>query len=133
MQNGFYVVTLCGSTKFKSTFNEANRQLTLRGILVLSVGVFGHQKEDAILFKQPDTKQMLDQIHLAKIDMADAILVLNEEGPLGVPYIGQSTANEIDYATKQGKHIFYLSDYNHSNCYDELALKLENRMAGIFI
>jgi hypothetical protein len=36
------IVTLCGSTKFKEDFERVNRELTLAGNIVISVGCFGH-------------------------------------------------------------------------------------------
>ena len=36
------VVTLCGSTRFKDAFMEAQKRLTLEGNIVISVGLFGH-------------------------------------------------------------------------------------------
>ena len=36
------VVTLCGSTRFKDQFMEAQKWLTLEGNIVISVGLFGH-------------------------------------------------------------------------------------------
>jgi len=50
-------------------------------------------------------KTRLDELHLRKIDLADSIYVLNMGG-----YIGESTANEIAYAEKQGKPINYLEN-----------------------
>ena len=38
----YKVVTLCGSTRFKETFERENRRLTLEGYIVLAPGVFGH-------------------------------------------------------------------------------------------
>lgn len=49
------------------------------------------------------TKEMLDDMHKRKIDMADSIYVINVGG-----YIGDSTKSEIDYAKEQGKRIDYL-------------------------
>ena len=43
---------------------------------------------------------MLDEMHLAKIDMADDIFVINPGG-----YIGASTKREIAYASAKGKKI----------------------------
>ena len=43
----------------------------------------------------PGTKEMLDDMHKRKIDMADEIYVINVGG-----YIGESTRSEIEYATK---------------------------------
>lgn len=94
------VITLCGSTKFKEQFEDANERLTMAGNLVISVGVFGHAK-GIELTKQE--KEMLDHIHFKKIDLADEVFVINVNG-----YIGQSTRKEIEYATRSGKQISYL-------------------------
>jgi hypothetical protein len=95
------VVTLCGSTRFPETFIEATKRETLEGKIVISVGLFGHQ--ESIDMGGP-TKSMLDQLHFRKIDISDEILVLNVGG-----YIGSSTRNEIEYATKNGKKVRYLN------------------------
>ncbi len=49
------------------------------------------------------TKEMLDDMHKRKIDMADSIYVINVGG-----YIGDSTRSEIEYAKEQNKVIEYL-------------------------
>ena len=51
------------------------------------------------------TKEMLDDMHNRKIDMADEIFVINVGG-----YIGDSTRFEIDYAIEHGMKIRYLED-----------------------
>lgn len=51
------------------------------------------------------TKEMLDDMHKRKIDMADEIFVINVGG-----YIGDSTRSEIDYAIEHGKKVRYLED-----------------------
>lgn len=94
------IVCLCGSTKFKAQFEEANKQETLKGNIVLSVGFFGHQEA---IPPDEETKQALDNLHLKKIDLADEVLVINPN-----QYIGASTRQEIAYATKLGKPIRYL-------------------------
>ena len=88
-------VCLCGSTKFKEEYIKANRDETLKGNIVLSVGLFGHTEG---LDMDSDTKKMLDKLHLAKIDLADEVLILNVGG-----YIGESTSREIAYAKNIGK------------------------------
>ena len=95
------VITLCGSTRFKEQFLEAQKRLTLEGNIVISVGLFGHSGDDEVW--TPGTKEMLDDMHKRKIDMADGIYVINVGG-----YIGQSTRSEIDYALSQGKTVEYL-------------------------
>ncbi len=94
------VVCLCGSTRFKDAFDSALRAETLKGNIVLSVGLFGHIEG---LDMDGPTKKMLDELHLRKIDMADYVLVLNVGG-----YIGNSTKNEIEYALKAQKNVRYL-------------------------
>ena len=48
---------------------------------------------------------MLDDIHKRKIDMADAIYVINKDG-----YIGDSTRSEIKYAIAHGKQVILMED-----------------------
>ena len=97
------VITLCGSTRFKDQFLEAQKRLTLAGNIVISVGLFGHSGEDEVWTE--GTKEMLDDMHKRKIDMADGIYVINVGG-----YIGQSTRSEIDYARGQGKTVEFLEE-----------------------
>ena len=42
MVGNYPVVTLCGSTRFKDEFIEAQKRLTLEGDIVTSVGLVGH-------------------------------------------------------------------------------------------
>lgn len=101
MINGFKVITLCGSTRFKEQFLEVQKKLTLEGNIVISVGLFGHAGDVEAL--KYETKAMLDRQHLAKIDLADEIFVINVGN-----YIGDSTRNEIKYAKAKGKKVnFY--------------------------
>ena len=101
MVDKFPVITLCGSTRFKEQFIEAQKRLTLEGNIVISVGLFGHSGDDEVW--APGTKEMLDDMHKRKIDMADAIYVINVGG-----YIGSSTRSEIEYARANGKRVLFL-------------------------
>lgn len=102
MVGKYKVITLCGSTRFKNEFIEVQKELTLMGYIVISVGLFGHSG-DTITEEQ---KVMLDDMHKRKIDMADEIFVVNKNG-----YIGNSTKSEIEYAEKNKKPIRYLCNY----------------------
>lgn len=102
MIQNYKVVTLCGSTRFKEQFLEAQKRLTLKGFIVISVGLFGHSGDSEVWTE--GTKEMLDNMHLRKIDMADEIYVINVDG-----YIGESTKREIKYARATGKVINYLN------------------------
>lgn len=101
MIQNYKIVTLCGSTRFKEQFLDAQKQLTLEGYIVISVGLFGHSGDDDVW--KPGVKEMLDDMHLRKIDLADEVFVINVGG-----YIGESTRREIAYAEKTGKIIKYL-------------------------
>ncbi len=108
MQGKYPVITLCGSTRFKDEFIEAQKRLTLEGNIVISVGLFGHSGDNEVWDGMDEgtlskTKEMLDDMHKRKIDMADGIYVINVGG-----YIGTSTKSEIAYALSRGKKVEYL-------------------------
>lgn len=101
MVGKYKVITLCGSTRFKDEFLKVQKELTLQGNIVISVGLFGHAGDNEVW--EEGVKEMLDDMHKRKIDMADEIFVINVNG-----YIGDSTKSEIEYAEKTGKKISYL-------------------------
>ncbi|MHB1681528.1 MAG: hypothetical protein ACYCYO_01690 [Bacilli bacterium] len=97
------IVTLCGSTRFRSAFERMNAILTMEGSIVLTVGVYKDY------FGRPLTeaeKDRLDKMHLRKINMADSIVVIDVDG-----YVGESTRSEIEYARQHGKIIARLSEH----------------------
>ena len=101
MVGKYKVITLCGSTRFKDAFMETQKRLTLEGNIVISVGLFGHSGDEEVW--NEGIKEMLDDMHKRKIDMADEIFVINVGG-----YIGLSTQSEIEYAAATGKTVRYL-------------------------
>ena len=110
MQGKYPVITLCGSTRFKDQFMEAQKKLTLEGNIVISVGLFGHSGDSEVWENMDEgtltkTKEMLDDIHKRKIDMSDEIFVINVGG-----YIGDSTRSEIEYALAHVKKVRYLEE-----------------------
>ena len=110
MVGKYKVITLCGSTRFKDAFMEAQKRLTLEGNIVISVGLFGHAGDQEVWDDMDEgtlskTKEMLDDMHKRKIDMADEIYVINVGG-----YIGDSTRSEIQYAEEHGKTIRYYQE-----------------------
>jgi len=106
------IITLCGSTKFKSAFEEWNVRLTLSGAIILSIVIPSHSYGLALT---TDEKSAFDRAHLGKIDLSDEIFVLDIGG-----YIGESTAREIAHAKTTGKIIRYLShehpDWDETQC-----------------
>lgn len=101
----YEIITLCGSTKFKDEFIKAQEELTLQGKIVISVGLFGHADNKYGNEITEEIKTMLDDIHKRKIDLSDAIYVINKNG-----YIGSSTKSEIEYALRNNKKIYYLEE-----------------------
>lgn len=101
MVGKYKVITLCGSTKFKDDFLKEQKRLSLEGNIVISVGLFGHSGDSEVL--NEGVKEMLDDMHKRKIDMADEIFVINKNG-----YIGSSTKSEIEYAIATGKAVNYM-------------------------
>lgn len=107
------IVCLCGSTRFEEAYDLATAKETLKGNIVLSIGVnlrkqrhismalgIGPQSIKAQDEKMDRVKAELDELHLRKIDLADEILILNVDG-----YVGKSTRREIEYARSKGKVI----------------------------
>lgn len=110
MKNKYKVITLCGSTRFKDEFLKVEKNLTLKGNIVLSVGLYGHSGDDEVWENMAEgtltkTKEMLNDMHKRKIDMSDEIFVINVNG-----YIGESTKSEIEYAIKHDKKVNYLEN-----------------------
>lgn len=94
------IVTICGSTKFKDTIQAVAQDLTMQGHIVLAPCVYHHADEVDLTTEE---KIRLDNLHKQKINMSDAIYVVNVDG-----YIGESTYGEIDWADRMGKQIAFL-------------------------
>ena len=110
MIKNYKVITLCGSTRFKDEFLKVQKDLTLKGNIVISVGLFGHSGDSEVWENMNEgsltkTKEMLDDMHKRKIDISDDICVINVNG-----YIGESTKSEIEYAKSLGKGVNYLEN-----------------------
>lgn len=89
------IITICGSTKFKSEMLKKAKELTLNGNIVLMPFVFTHCGDEITV----EQKSILEQLHYQKIKMSDAILVVNVNN-----YIGAGTKDEIKYAQKLEKN-----------------------------
>lgn len=95
------IVTLCGSMKFLSEMQETAERLELeRGYIVLTAVPHVLKRE-----LTEDEKNLLGRLHRSKIDLSDAIFVVNPGG-----YIGQSVRSEIEYARSAGKEVLFLEN-----------------------
>lgn len=93
------VVTICGSMKFKKEMIDISAELEIKyGYIVIQCAYCDND------YSNEDIKKLGD-IHYKKIDISDAIFVVNVSG-----YIGESTKREIEYAKKLGKEIMYLEN-----------------------
>ena len=60
---------------------EAQKLQTLEGYIAISVGLFGHSGDEEVWGE--GVKEMLDDMHLNKIEMSDEIYVVNSGGHIG--------------------------------------------------
>lgn len=95
------VVTICGSMRFWDKIQEMCERLELEnGYVVIGVTPIVSDRE----LTERDIS-LLAELHRAKIDLSDAIFVVNVGG-----YVGESVKSEIEYAKKTGKEILYLEN-----------------------
>lgn len=111
------VVTLCGSTKFRTEFFAEQKRLTLDDrAIVISVGTFGHLEGLDIENADGSSTELkigLDELHKRKIDLSDRIHVINVDD-----YIGASTRSEIVYAQETGKTVTFMVDHTCIRTYE---------------
>lgn len=96
------IITLCGSLRFQKEMMEIAEKMALDGNCVLTP-VYPALEN----FKRTDEQmQKLKEAHFKRIELSDAILVVNVDN-----HIGNSTNLEIEYAKKLGKEILYAYDF----------------------
>lgn len=119
----FKIITLCGSVRFKEKFWEAAKELMKREYLVLTPNFMNHIVSDELTKEQ---RKDLDAHHLKKIDISDAILVINCNG-----YIGEDTKSEIEYAKSKGKPVYYRYISCDADCYCIRNCVAEKRLPSV--
>ena len=92
------VITICGSMRYKNEMMKIAEELELKEGYAVIQCVYNVNGEK---YEGVDAK-ILDKIHRKKIDISDAIYVVNING-----YIGESTKNEIEYAKQNNKEVIY--------------------------
>ena len=100
------IITVCGSLKFKKEMMKVAEKMALDGYCILTP-VYPVSEN---IERTKEQLIKLKEAHLKKIELSDAILVVNIDN-----YIGDSTNLEIDYAKKLGKEIIYYSDLMKNN------------------
>ena len=94
------IVVLVGSLKFWDKIQEMHEKLELQGYAV--IGITPHVMERNYTKEEED---LLDELQMSKIKLADAIFVVNVN-----QYIGFSTSREIEFAKSLNKEVMYLED-----------------------
>ena len=105
------VVCLCGSTRFLAEMSIAKWELEKGGRIGISMSLLPNSYPGVVPDHQAEAegvKEVMDELHLRKIDLADRVLVM-DVGVNGLPYVGESTLAEITYATRTGKPVNYFS------------------------
>ena len=95
------IITICGSLKFQTEMMIESQKLALQGNCIFTP-VY------PILDNMEITKeqlQLLKEEHFKKIELSDAIYVINKDN-----YIGESTKLEIEHAKSLNKEIIYYTD-----------------------
>ena len=95
------IVTICGSMKYATEMMNIACDLEKKHGWCVIQCVYGIDKSNI-------TQNELDNVvnaHWKKIDISDAIYVVNIGG-----YIGNATKNEIEYAKSHNKEIIYYEE-----------------------
>lgn len=99
------IITLCGSHRFKDTFEQVAQDLGLAGWIVLRPAFAKDAHEYALPTDgRKGEKQKLDDLHFEKIAMSQAIVVVNVND-----YVGKSTIGEIAHARALGKQVYWMN------------------------
>ena len=102
------VITICGSIRYSKEMMKIAEELELKegyAVIQCVYNIDGHRYEGV-------NASILDKIHRKKIDISDAIYVVNIDG-----YIGNSTKNEIEYAKNNGEFIKHRWEFLNSDSY----------------
>jgi hypothetical protein len=99
------IVCICGSTRFTPLMMMMEWEYAKQGILAFGWFVKPTRTDEPTdhLAEHENVKEIFDELHKRKIDLADEVLILNVGG-----YIGDSTRSELAYARSKGKPIRWL-------------------------
>ena len=100
------IITLCGSLKFQKEMMTIAEKMALEGNCILTPT---YPVIENLEIKKAQIA-MLKDAHFKRIELSDAILVVNVNN-----YIGESTNLEVEYAKKLEKEIIYYTDLMKNN------------------
>lgn len=100
------IITLCGSLKFQKEMMIVAEKIALEGNCIFTPVYPVIENCE----RTEEQLKKLKEAHFKKIELSDAILVINKNN-----YIGDSTKLEIEYAKKLKKEIMYYTDLIKQN------------------
>lgn len=106
------IFTICGSAKFKDHIMQYADNLRAKGKIVFTPESFNINNPEKL------SKEKWDRwyhIHYQKMQMADFVLIYDEEG-----YIGDDTLREIKYALLRNMRVIYYSELQKFDDVDKL-------------
>ena len=95
------IITLCGSLKFQKEMMIVAEKIALEGNCIFTPVYPVIENSE----RTEEQMKRLKEAHFKKIELSDAILVINKNN-----YIGESTKLEIEYAKKIKKEIMYYKE-----------------------
>lgn len=87
----YEIATICCSTRYIEKIIELYNELTERGYIVLA-DLTDHDRQEEF------NKEMIDDMHKTKIDMADVVYFLIKDG-----HMGESVTDELNYTREKNK------------------------------
>ena len=87
----YKIATICCSTRYRDVIIKLYNELTEQGYIVLA-DLTDHNRQNEF------DKEMIDNMHKRKIDMADLVYFIVKDGRMG-----KSVTNELNYAREKNK------------------------------
>lgn len=115
-------ITLCGSARFEEEFKSTNKYLTLCGHMIYSLACMPSDNGGKDWYTESE-KQILDLVHLAKIEESDVIVVV------GDGYVGESTIREINWANVRNKLVVF-AEHHRRNSVEETCYAINAKLGG---
>ena len=99
---------IVGSCRFSKLYREANRELTLRGWIVLDAGCYVHDEVDPeIIGRLIGAHKDVAELYHLKIALASIVVLV--AGPYGGQelYFGEDTRRGLEFARSLNKQVVY--------------------------
>ncbi|MDO5773946.1 MAG: hypothetical protein Q4P16_06530 [Spirochaetales bacterium] len=95
-------VTICGSMKFENEMKKITFNLEMKHNMCVLQCVYNDEKPEL----SENEIAALNSAHFKKIELSDAIYVVNLNG-----YIGEQVKMEIGFAQTHGKEVIFHTDF----------------------